>query len=140
MCATEVSHDGSLVNGAVVPHNDNVVSKMLEEMPQEQTHFLVVNVLRVQRVVETEVFALGTDRNARDHRDAVALLMMANDRGPATRRPGSANGRDQEKPGLVDEHQIGAQPRSVFFIRGHSWRFQCSIAASSRSKARLRGF
>jgi hypothetical protein len=35
---------------------------------------------------------------------------------------------------------VGAQPRSVFFTRGHSFRFQRSIASSFRSTARFSGF
>jgi hypothetical protein len=35
---------------------------------------------------------------------------------------------------------VGTQPRSVFFTRSQSWRFQRSIFSSSRSKARRSGF
>jgi hypothetical protein len=35
---------------------------------------------------------------------------------------------------------VGAQPCGVFFTRGQSFRFQRSMAPSSRSKARPSGF
>src|SRR2546429_2738830 len=37
---------------------------------------------------------------------------------------------------FVGKYDVGAQPRSVFFTRGHSSFFQRSISASFRSKAR----
>jgi hypothetical protein len=35
---------------------------------------------------------------------------------------------------------VGTQPRSVFFTRGHSFRFHRSIRSSSRSRALRSGF
>jgi hypothetical protein len=35
---------------------------------------------------------------------------------------------------------VGTQPVGVFFIRGQSWRFHCSMRFSSRSMARRSGF
>ena len=140
MRATEVAHDRPPVNGVVIPDHKNMASKMVEEMTKKQTHVRLLNVLQMQPVVETEVFAARADRKTGDDGDPIMLLMMADDGGLAPGGPRPAYGWDQEKPGLVDEHQMGAQPRGVFFIRGHFVRFQCSMAASLCSKARLRGF
>jgi len=140
MFTTEVSQGGSLVNGAVVLQNNNMSGKMLEKIAQEPAHFFLPDVFQVQSVVQAEAFALRTDRNRRNHRDTIALLMVANNRSLPTRCPCSANGRDQQKSGLVGEYQIGAQPRSVFFTCGHIVRFHSSIALSSCCQGRFFGF
>jgi hypothetical protein len=58
----------------------------------------------------------------------------------AARRPGLDYIRDQQEAGFVGKDDVGAQPRSVFFTRGHSFCFQRSIASSFRSTARFSGF
>jgi hypothetical protein len=140
MFTTELAHNGPFVNSAVVPKDNNMAAKMLQKIAQKPAHFFMLDVFHVQGVVKAEAFALRTDRNTGDYRDAIMLLMVADNRSLPARCPRSAHGRDQQKAGLVGEHQIGAQPRSVFFTCGHFVRFHCSIALSSCCQGRFFGF
>lgn len=137
---TQIPDRLAFVYAGVVPDDDERAAEVLQQVAQESTDLGVFNVSFLQGVVQTEPLALGTDRQARYDRDAMANLMMVNVRRLAARRPCLANRRDQEEARFVDEYDVGAQPRSVFFILGHSLRFHCSMACSSRWRARRSGF
>jgi hypothetical protein len=62
------------------------------------------------------------------------------DRGLPARRPGALDRRSFRESALVDEDDRGPLARGVFFTAGHVVLTQRSIAASSRSRARVVGF
>lgn len=128
------------VDRAVVPDDDHGAAQMAKEIAEEGAHLGVLDVLRREQEVQAAAPATRTDRQTRDHRDAIASLAVAQERGLASRRPGAPHARDQEEPRLVDEDEVGAQPRGFFLMRGQVWRFQCSIRSSLRSSARRSGF
>ena len=114
---------------------------MPQQLTQEDTDFLLLDVVKKQEIVEAQVAPLGTHRNSGDHRDFVPLpLVMPMDGGFPLRSPGPDYRRNQEEARFVGKYEVGAQPRSVFFTRGHSFFFQRSISASFCSKARRSGF
>ncbi len=130
----------SLVGCRVVQQHDHVPGQVPQERAQEPTDLDLPDVGQVQVVEEAQALATRADGDAGDDRDLVAPIAMAVDRRLTARRPGAQDGGDQEESRLVDEDEVGTQPRSFFFIRGHSRRFQRSIATSSRSMARRSGF
>ena len=130
----------SLVDRAAIPEQDDGSSEMAEQMAQEGADLGVLDVLRVEAVVQTETTAAGTHGDARDHGDPIVPLVVVKKRGLSARRPGLADTRNQEEARLVDEDEMGTQPRGFFLMRGHSSRFHRSIASSFRSKARRSGF
>ncbi len=138
--ATDLSNTVSFVNAGVVPDHDDGSAEMTQEVPKERTDLVVLDVLRMALEVQTDMLTLRRDRDSGDHGEAVPAIAMVNDRGLAARRPGLPDVGDQEEARLVDEDDVGTQPRSVFFTRGQSLRFQRSMASSSRSKARRSGF
>ncbi len=124
----------------VVQECDHRAAQMPEQMAKEEADLLLPDVPEPELVVEAEVLSLRTDGDGRDDGDPVSPIAMTNDRGLATRCPGLHDIRDQQEPRFVGENEVGAQPRGVFFTRGHSVRFQRSMALSSRSTARASGF
>ena len=139
--AAEVADRLAPVNPTPVPEHDDRAAQVVQQVAEELEHIRVFEVLLEEEApVEAEPPAHRTHRQAGDHRDFIALIAMADDRRQAARRPRFVDARDQQEPRLIDEDEMGAQPRGVFFTRGHSTRFQCSIAASSRSSARVSGF
>ena len=100
----------------------------------------VLDVLGVEAVVQAETAAVGTHGDARDHGDPIVPLMVVEKRCLPTRRPRLTDTRNQEEARLVDEDEVGTQPRGFFLMRGHSSRFHRSMASSFRSKARRSGF
>ncbi len=138
--AADVADALSFVNAGIVPDEDHVPAKVTEEMLEKATDLVVLDVFWVAAKVQSNAAALRGNRDSGDDGDAVSAVTMVYDRRLAPRRPGLAQRRDQEHTGFVDEDEVGTQPRSVFFIRGHSLRFHRLIAASSRSRARRSGF
>ena len=84
--------------------------------------------------------AARRDVQTGDHAQASPPLPAALLGPLAARRPGAAVQRLQQEAGFVEEHDASFSPGSPFLIRGQSSRRQCSIAASSRSRALRRGF
>ncbi len=55
--------------------------------------------------------------------NAIMPVAMVNDGRLAARSPGLSYRWDQEEARLVDEDDVGTQPRSVFFTLGQVRRF-----------------
>src|SRR5688572_6103619 len=109
-------------------------------MAKERADLGMPDVLGVEAVVQAETSTAGAHRDAGDHGDPIPPLSMVEERGLSPRRPGLVDARNQEEARLVDEDEVGTQPRDFFLMRDHSSRFQRSIASSLRSRARRSGF
>ena len=138
--SAQVSDRVAFVGFAVVPNDEDVPLQVPEQITQEPTNLGLLDVFAVQLKVKAEASAGGADGERGEGGDAVVFVAMASDGGLAAGSPGPADRRDQEKAGFVDKGNMGAQPRGVFFIRGHSRRFQSSMASSLRWRARRSGF
>ena len=138
--ATDFSNPFSFVNAGVVPDHDDVPAEVAQQVSEEFAHLVVPDVLRVALEVQTDAPAAGRNGYSRDHGDAIMPVAMMNDGRLPAGSPGLSHRGDQEEARLVDEDDVGTQPRSVFFTRGQFLRFQRSIFSSSRSRARRSGF
>ena len=138
--AADFSDPFSLVDAGVVPDHDDGPAEMAQQVAEKIAHLVVPDILRVALEVQADTPAAGSNGDSRDHRDAIMPVAMTDDGRLPARRPGLSKRRDQKEARLVDENDVGTQPRSVFFTRGQFLRFQRSIASSSRSSARRSGF
>ena len=139
--AADVADRVASVNPTLVPEHDDWAAQVAQEVAEELAHVRGGEVLLAEEApVQTEPAAHRAHRQAGDHRDFVPLIAVTDDRRLAPGRPRLVDAGDQQEPRLVDEDEMGAQPPGVFFTRGHSTRVQRSIAASSRSRARVSGF
>jgi len=123
-----------------IPDHEDRPPEMAEEVTQEFDDLGLADVVMVPLIVEAEPAAFGTDGDPGENRDPIVPLPVSQVRGLAARRPGARDRRGQLEARLVDEDEIGPQPKRVFFTWGQRTRFQRSIAASSRSRARRSGF
>jgi len=123
-----------------VPDHDERLAKMAEEVTQERDDLPLADVVMMPLIVEAESAALGADGDPGDNRDPIMTLPVPQKRRLPARRPGARDCRRQLEARLVDEDEIGPQPKGVFFTWGQRTRFQRSIAASFRSRARRSGF
>ena len=137
---TQRPNGRAFVDAAIVPQHDDRPAQVTEEMAEKLTDLGLVDVRPMQAVVETEVSAARTDREAGNHRETIVPLPETQQRGVPPRRPGFAHTGDQEEARFVDEDEVGAQPCSVFFTRDQSRRFHLVMRASSRWSARASGF
>lgn len=128
------------VDRAVVPDHDHGAAQVAQQITEEGADLGVPDVLGREQEVEAAAAAPGTDRESRNDRDPLAPLAVAQERGLAARRPGAPHARDQEEPRLVDEDEVGAQPRGFFLMRGQVWCFHSAMRSSLRSNARRSGF
>jgi hypothetical protein len=138
--ATEVADRFAFVRFAVVPNHDDVAAQMTKQVAQELAHFGLLDVLAVQLTIQPKPATRGTDGNRGNGGDLVVLVGVSDAGSLPARSPGTPDRRNQEEAGFVDEGEMGAQPRGVFFIRGQSRRFHSSMAASFRCSARRSGF
>lgn len=138
--ATDFSNPFSFVNAGVVPDHDDVPAEVAQQVPEELADLVVPDVLGVALEVQADAPTPGCKGDARDHGDAIVPVAMMKDGRLAARSPGLSHRGDQEEARLVDEDDVGTQPRSVFFTLGQVRRFQRSMASSSRSSARRSGF
>ena len=140
IAALEGTDGPAAVDGSIVPDHDHGSAEMAEQVPEEGAHLRMLDVLGREQEVEAAVPATRTHRQPRNHRDALAPLPVAQERSLPPGRPGAPYVRDQEEPRLVDEDEVGAQPRGFFLMRGQVWCFHSAIRSSLRSNARRSGF
>ncbi len=136
----DLSNPFSFVNGCVVPDDEDVPAKVAQQVAEEFADLVVSDVLRVAPEVQANAPTLGSNGDARDHGDAIMPVAMMNEGRLSARSPGLSHRGNQEEARLVDEDDVGTQPRSVFFTRGQFVRFQRSMTSSFRSSARRSGF
>lgn len=139
-CLAKGRDGRALVDLAVVPQHDNGAAQVPQQVAEEGADVGLVDVRGLHAVVEAKVAAARADRDAGDDGQLVAALPDPEHRGLPPRRPGLADAGDQQEARFVDEDEVGAQPRSVFFTRGHWRRFHWAMRSSSRSSARVSGF
>ena len=131
---------GAFVDRAAIQEQDDVRPEVSEQSAEKHRYFDVRDIVRMEVNVEAAPPASGTDRDGRDGRDLVAAIPMPQDRRLAARCPGSPDVGNEQEPGLVEEDEVGVQAPGFFLMAVHRYRFQCAMAASSRSTARRSGF
>lgn len=136
----EFLHRVPAMDGTVVQQHDQVAGNLRQEMAQEESDLLALDVVLVELAVQRAVETPRTDGDPRDGRDPVVTVTVPQDWRLAYRTPGFEDGRDQKEPGLVDEYDVGRQPCGVFFTAGQTACFHAAMAASLRSTARRSGF
>lgn len=130
----------AMMNPAIVQQDHEGARDLAQQLPEEGRDFTTLDIVRVEVTVQRAMATLRADGDPRDGGDAVVRIPVPHDRRLAHRTPGPPDRGDQEEARFVDEDEVGAQPRGVFFTRGHPSRFQRAMAASSRSTARRSGF
>lgn len=140
MPTLELRQRFSMMSLRVVQDHNHWAAQVPQQIAEEDANLIVPNVVEVKLVEKTQELALRADRDSRDDGDLVTTVTMPMHRSLAARRPGLDHIRDQQESGFVGKDDVGTQPRSVFFTRGHSFCFQCSISSSFRSMARFSGF
>ena len=89
----------SLVNLSAIPEEDDLPTQMLEQHTQELGHVHGLEVVLSKLDVQAQAGTPGRDRERRDGRDPVVLVVVANDRGAPSRVPGpTARGNKGSSP------------------------------------------
>jgi hypothetical protein len=103
-----------LVDRGVVPDHDDRTSQVTEKVTQKLAHLGMLDVLQMETEVESKASTAWTDRDPGDDRDPVSPLPMADHRCACSWRPGLVDTRSHQETRLVDEDEVGTQPRGFF--------------------------
>ena len=138
--AAEVSQTLRVMDRGAVPNDDDVSAQVAQQVPEEILNLRLRDVLRVQAEIQSEPASLRADRQSADHRDAIAAVVMMENRSLPHLGPGAPHRGNHHEAGFIGKDDVGAQPRGGFFTRGQSFRLHSPIRASFRSSARRSGF
>lgn len=86
---------------ATVPEQDDVPAEMTQEQAQEDRYLAMGDVVGVEVRIEPAPVTFRADRHGRNGGDSVVSVAMTNYRGVPARRPGAADGRDEQKAGFA---------------------------------------
>ena len=125
-----------------IPHENDRALDLAPEVSNEVGQPYAVDVAAgPDRKVERDSTSPGRHRQRSDDRSLFSVTpRLREDRCLASRRPGPAHERCEEKPALIQENDVRVQPPRFFLMRGQSTLTQRRIAASSRSRAWRSGF
>ena len=92
----EFLNDLTLVDGMIIPDEDNVAGGTAQQLFEKSDHFLASQAMPVRAYAQFELFSAGQDQHSTDD---IETIMMANtgadDRRFATRRPSAFERRNQ---------------------------------------------
>ena len=140
---TSESGDGhALVDVQAISDQQDRSTQVSEEISEKVDHPEAIDVqIRGEGKVKSYLSAGRGDGQRGDDRRLLAVTTaLKEDRGLASGRPGTTDERRREEAALVQEDDMGPQPRGFFLMRGHSTLTQRRMASSSRSRARRSGF
>src|ERR671919_2684411 len=101
---------------------------MLEQFAQKGFHIKSIEVSPMKLQIERQMFPFRRDAERAKGRNLVSLQRVVMHRGLPSGGPSPEQIRGQQKATLIEENQVGTKSLVLFFILGHLYRFQCSIA------------
>lgn len=104
-----------LVNSASIPEQDDMSTQVLEQHAQELGNVDGLEVVLPELNVQAHPSASGRNRESRNRRDSVMLVVVPNDRRMALRIPSPTARWDQHEAALIEEGDVGAKS-SRFFL------------------------
>jgi len=102
------------VNLASIPEQDDMSAQVLEQHAQELGHVNGLEVILPEPDVQAHAGASGRNRQRRDGRDSVMLVVVPDDRRVSPRIPSPAARRDQHEAALIKEGDVGAKSSGFF--------------------------
>ena len=128
----------SLVRGGVIEQNNDRPVQVAEQLAQKYANLVLSDFVIEEQIVKMSAGAYGNSRNDGDFVSPSLAVTM--DGSLSLLSPGPDHIGNQQEARFVCKDDMGTQPCSVFFMRGHSSCFQRSISSSFRSSARRSGF
>ena len=94
----------AFVGVRVIQQHHHRAVKMAEQVPQEQNHFLLSDIVIEKVIVEVQLLLFRADRDARDHGNFIPLVDMPMNGSFSHRSPGFGHMGKEEKSGFVAKH------------------------------------
>jgi len=99
----------------VIPQENNLAAEAPQQLAKKPSHNHGGEILLLEGEVHPQAFANGRDRKCGQSGYSVVLVTVADNRGPSPGRPRSSPRRDEQKPALVNEDEMGTK-FSRFFL------------------------
>ena len=129
------------MGGGIIQQSNDWAAQMAQQLAQKPADLLLPDVVEEEQIIEAEPMPPRAQRNSGDDGDLLPPPLAVAMKGSLPRRsPRPHHVGNEQKARFVGKDYVGAQPRSVFFMRGQSFPFQRSMASSFRSRARRSGF
>ena len=133
-------HGSALVRGQAIPdQDDSSMAKLPLQVVEELDEGHIVVTARPRLEAQTAALEVPPERHGDGDGELLPIEGVDQDGRLAAGCPRAADRRPLGDAALVLEDDPGAAPASVFFTAGQRVVFQCSIAASFPSLARLVG-
>ena len=111
---SELADGRPLVNPALVPQQDDVSGQMAQKRPQKPGHVGGLEVILLEPDVQPHAASARRDAERRQRRDAIVFVAVADDGRLSPQSPCPTACGDEQKPALIQEHQMGAKPSGLF--------------------------
>ena len=128
--SNELPDKAAAMRAQAIPDHQHGAGHVAQQMLQERDDLRTANCAGEQAEVEVP------PRDPRYGRQPLPVEVVLEHRRLAPRGPGATAMRALAQSAFVDEDDRLPEARGVFFTAGQRYRFQCAIAASSRSTAR----
>ena len=129
-----VAHETAAVRAATIPQDEQPPTIMRFERLEKLNDLLLFD----RAIVKTK--AHSGEVHTGDDRDVIPVEAELHHRAFALQRPGAHSRGALRQARFVDEDDQPSLSPGFFLSPGHVRFFQCSIATSSRSRARRSGF
>jgi len=113
-----------------IPEDHDGTAEMAEQGGEEGADVQTVERSILERQVEPDVASSRGHRQRRDRRKPVVFVEMVHARRAAARGPRAGHIGNEQKPGFINEHEMGATSCGVFLY--------AASAAASTPRSRLR--
>src|SRR5262245_5526380 len=121
---------------ATIPEEHHGAPQVAKQMPKKGPDVEPGEIPGLAAQVQRQPPVFGRHRHAAADREPVVAVAVEQARRLPSRRPGSANVGNEQKPALIDEYEMGAATRGVFL----SGAIPCTSSAQWRPHpARPRG-
>ena len=113
-CSADRIDGWPFVNSASIPEQDDMSAQVLKQHAQELGHGNGLKIVLPELNIQAHAGALGRNRECRDRRNAVMLLVVPNTRRMSPRIPSTTTRRDEHEATLIKEGDVGSKSSGFF--------------------------
>lgn len=115
MLSNEPLHQATLMNGMVVPNQDDIARELAKQLLQKGNHLLASQAMAIRANGQFELMSTGQYNHSTQKVETFMMVQTgSNGRRLSTRRPGTLERRNQREATFIFKHQRGSQFTPLF--------------------------